>query len=324
VVVMRGRADQNRSNGDSIKLPVGLTERRRPDLFARMVIVGGAGEVGRLVARVMGPVVGELEVVDLRPEPRSGLPPCTYSTADVRDWVNSRHTLLRNADCLVLAVPEEIALEVLEPIAARMSGGALLVDTLSVKGAIVARLAALPRHLEKLSLNPMFAPSLGVRDQTILAIEVLPGARSSQLLQQFRASGARVRFCDADFHDASTATLQVLTHAALLSFGVALENCDQDLDALLSIAPPPFVALTALLARILSGNALTYLDIQASNARAGAMRARLVEGVRELDRAVDGGAPSFLDLHASLAGLLDPKTDDLERKAQHLLEGLQP
>ncbi|MGN6215475.1 MAG: prephenate dehydrogenase dimerization domain-containing protein [Solirubrobacterales bacterium] len=288
--------------------------------LARTVIVGGAGEVGRMVRRVIGPAVGWVEIVDLEARPWGRDPRCTCSRSDVMRWVEREGTLLRRADCVVLAVPEEVALRAVEPLAQRMPEDALLVDTLSVKGPIVSRLRRLPLRLEKLSLNPMFAPSLDLRDQAVLAVEVSAGPRARLFLELFRSAGGRVVPCGAEEHDRATAALQGLTHATLLGFGAALRELDGDAEQLLRIAPPPFVALLALLARVLSGNPMTYFDIQASNRCAGEARAALARANGELGRAVDGGPAAFAELLSSLAELLSAEAGQLERQAQRLLE----
>jgi prephenate dehydrogenase len=291
--------------------------------ISRAVIVGGAGEVGRMIGRVLGPSVEVLEVVDEASEPRrAGSSPWSYHRSDAYRWVLDEAGLVAAADCVVLAVPEDVALRLLSPLGARMRAGALLVDTLSVKERVVAGMESLPPSLEKLSLNPMFAPTLPMRDQPVLAVEVGPGPRSRQLLGLLRMVGADVRCCDASLHDRATAALQVLTHAAILGFGGALAELGEDLDQLLPIAPPPFLALAALLARVLTGSPETYFDIQAANGRALRTREALSRSERELDLAVAGGAEEFEALLSPMREMLGARAPELALQAQRVLEAV--
>src|SRR5690242_18993333 len=114
----------------------------------------------------------------------------------------------------------------------------------------------------------MFAPALGFPGRPVLAVELAGGPRSRALLALVESWGARVLAVGADEHDALAAALQVLPHAALLALGGALERLGVELEALLPVAPPPFVALVALLARIASGAPETYWDVQDANPRA--------------------------------------------------------
>ncbi|HET7443208.1 MAG TPA: prephenate dehydrogenase/arogenate dehydrogenase family protein [Solirubrobacterales bacterium] len=294
--------------------------------LARIVIVGGAGEVGRLVGRIVDPDVAVLEVVDPRSGPARS-PRSVCARSDVMDWLERSDTLLCEADCVVLAVPEDVALRALHPLAEQLPAGALLVDTLSVKRSVVTELNDLPESLETLSLNPMFAPVLDLHGQPVLAVEVNPGARSQRLLELIRLAGCRVVQCEAEYHDRKTASLQALTHAAILSFGAALAKSGADPAELIEIAPPPFVAIAALLARILAGRSTTYYDIQASNEHAQLARDLFADAGHSLQSAIDAGPAGFSAFLLELAEVLGPEAAELERQAQQMLEaqrGAQP
>lgn len=290
--------------------------------ISRIAIVGGAGEVGRLIGRVLAPAAARVEVVDVRAKPNAEPPEGSYVRADVMRWLDQGESLLGEADCVVLALPEEVALRALAPLAERMPHGALLVDTLSVKREVVAAMRRLPAHLERLSLNPMFGPALDLRGQSVLAVEVSPGMRSDHFLDLFRGAGCRVVGCEAEEHDRMTAALQALTHATVLSFGAALAEHGEDLVGLMRVAPPPFVAMTALLARILAGRATTYYGIQASNDHAQRARDLLASAGEGLESAVGAGPAGFSEFLCGLDELLGSKAGPLEGAAQQMLEAL--
>jgi prephenate dehydrogenase len=220
---------------------------------------------------------------------------------------------LAAADVVVLAVPEAVALQAVGAVAGALRPGALLVDTLSVKGRIVDALRLHAGHLEALSLNPMFAPSLGMAGRPIAAVVVRGGSRTTQLLDLLDDRGARLVEVTAAQHDRLAAATQALTHATVLAFGLALADLGVDVAELRALAPPPHVALLSLLARVASGEAHTYWDIQASNPEAGRARAALAASAVEFADLV--GRRGESDLGDAFAQLRDLLGADLDRYA---------
>jgi prephenate dehydrogenase len=193
------------------------------------------------------------------------------------------------ADIVVLAVPERVALAAVPALAQELRPGALLVDTLSVKAGIVAALGAHGAHLEAVSLNPLFAPALGLDGRAVAAVVVRDGPRARALLDAVGRGGGRVAEVGADEHDRVAAVTQALTHAAVLAFGLALDELDVAVEDLGAVATPPHLTLLALLARIASGQPETYWDVQAGNPHARRARTALAAGLATLADAADHG-----------------------------------
>jgi prephenate dehydrogenase len=295
------------------------------DDLARCVLVGGNGAVGRLFAGALAPVAQELAVVDAAAEPHPDVRALgAYHALDATQPSPTLDAALAGADCIVLALPETAALDALPHLLAAMPTDALLVDTLSVKTPFAQAALAARAPVELLSLNPMFAPSLGFAGRAVLAVELAPGPRSRALLALLRASTRVVTVPDAAAHDRATAALQVATHASVLSFGLALTQLEGDLDTLLSIAPPPFLALLALLARIASAQPETYADIQRANPFAAEARNALADALAELDEAAaETDAQRIEQLVVRAGALLDPHRDALAAQAAALLAQIE-
>jgi prephenate dehydrogenase len=249
----------------------------------RCVVAGGAGAVGEAMADLLRGAGADVVVVDVRP----ALAGAAYVHGDIGAMDPRVAAEIRRAGIVVLAVPEPVALAALEPLARQLRPGSLLVDTLSVKTAIVAALTAHGAHLEAVSLNPMFAPALGFRGRAVAAVVVHDGPRVRALLDAVGRRGARVAEVGADEHDRIAAVTQALTHAAVLAFGLALGELDIAVDELSVLATPPHVTLLALLARISSGAPATYWDVQAGNPHAAGARAALAAGVATLAGAAE-------------------------------------
>jgi prephenate dehydrogenase len=282
----------------------------------RIAIVGGDGAVGRLLAGVLRDAGREVVVVD----------PAATPPLDARRPSPALTAALATADCVVLAVPEAVALDALPHVLAAMRPGALLADTLSVKTRFLAAALAADAPVELLSLNPMFAPDLGLEGRAVLAVEAAPGPRSAALLALLRERATVVAVADAAGHDRLTAALQVATHASVIGFGMALVELDADLDTLLAVAPPPFLALLALLARIVSGNPETYADIQLANPYAREARVALADSAGYLVDAVavGGGAAHLELLLRRLAEVLGDARGPLAEQAAALLSQVRP
>jgi prephenate dehydrogenase len=199
-------------------------------------------------------------------------------------------TEIRHADIVVLAVPEHVALAAVPALAPQLRPGGILVDTLSVKTGIVAALAAHGAHLEAVSLNPLFAPALGFDGRAVAAVVVRDGPRARALLDAVGRRGGRVVEVGADEHDRVAAVTQALTHAAVLAFGLALDELGVAVEDLGAVATPPHLTLLALLARIASGQPETYWDVQAGNPHARRARAALAAGLATLADAADHGS----------------------------------
>lgn len=283
----------------------------------RFAIVGGGGAVGGLLGGVLADAGHDVVVVD-----RGGEPPLDATRPSPQ-----LTAALARADCVVLAVPEAVALAALPHVLAALRPGALLADTLSVKTPFLAAAVeqAAGRELELLSLNPMFAPDLGFEGRAVLAVEVAGGPRSDALLAPLRERATVVTVADAAAHDRTCAALQVAAHASLLGLGLGLARMDVELDALLAAAPPPFVALLALLARIAGGAPATYADIQRANPFAGEARAALAAGLAQLDGAARGDDPAAVEaLLAQLAALLGDAREPLAEQAAAMLAQVRP
>jgi prephenate dehydrogenase len=196
---------------------------------------------------------------------------------------------MRLADIVVLALPEHVALAAMPAVARQLRPGTLVADTLSVKTGIVAALAAHAAHLEAVSLNPMFAPGLGFDGRAVAAVVVHDGPRARALLDAIGRRGGRVAEVGADQHDRVAAVTQALTHAAVLAFGLALDELDVAVEDVGVLATPPHLTQLALLARIASGEPETYWDVQAGNPHARRARTALAAGLATLAGAADHG-----------------------------------
>ena len=277
--------------------------------IGRVVVAGGSGAVGSLFAEQLQESGNEVVIVDrATPGPTHRVTP--FVRGDISDPGAEVADVVRTAHAVLLSVPEPVALVAIGRLLGTLRPDALIADTASVKSAVVPALhatATIAGGVEALSLNPMFAPSLGFAGHPVASVVVRDGRRGRALCDLIEQWGARVVTVTADQHDRLAAAAQALTHTAVLAFGAALAELDVDIADLDRIAPPPHTALLSLLARIASGAPEVYWDVQAANPYAPAARRALSRGVSQLEGVVSDGDPAaFVDLLDRLCGVLGP------------------
>ncbi|MBK8161616.1 MAG: prephenate dehydrogenase [Gammaproteobacteria bacterium] len=270
------------------------------------VVLGGNGALGSLFcAKFAGGGIATTSI-DVAPAPSSRLRNVACIVSDVRTLSEEAKRVLSGADWVVAALPEGVLLETWQAIVSLMKQGALFADTLSVKLPLATAMAGrMPRTIEQLSINPMFAPSLDFVNQSVAVVEASRGVHADRFLRLMQQWGATLHMLSAEQHDRCAAALQTATHAAILAFGLAMRRLDYDVEAMLPVMTPPHRALLSLLARILSASPEVYWDIQTHNTFAADARQSLAEGLRELTAAIEGGDQDrFRRLLADLQAML--------------------
>ncbi|OBC02942.1 hypothetical protein A5784_15490 [Mycobacterium sp. 852013-50091_SCH5140682] len=293
--------------------------------MGRVVVAGGSGAVGSLFAERLHDSGSDVVIVDRAvPAPTQNVG--RFVRGDISDPGAEVADVVRTADVVLLSVPEPVALVAIGRLVGTLRPDALIVDTLSVKSTVVPALhevAMIAGETEALSLNPMFAPSLGFAGHPVASVVVRDGRRGRALVDLIEQWGARVVTVSADEHDRLAAAAQALTHAAVIGFGAALAELDVDIADLDRIAPPPHTALLSLLARIASGAPEVYWDVQAANPYAPAARRALSRGVAQLSDLVDDGdTAAFGDLLDRLCGVLGPLRGAYRERSAHALRAI--
>ena len=277
--------------------------------IGRVVVAGGSGAVGTLFAEQLQKAGNDVVIVD-RTTPGPAHRVTHFVRGDISDPGAEVAAVVRTADAVLLSVPEPVALAAIGRLVGTVRPDALIVDTSSVKSTVVPALhaaATIAGDVEALSLNPMFAPSLGFAGHPVASVVVRDGRRGRALHDLIEDWGARVVTVTADQHDRVAAAAQALTHAAVIAFGAALTELNVDIADLDRLGPPPHTALLSLLARIASGAPEVYWDVQSANPYAPAARRALSRGVSQLEGVVDGDdSAAFGDLFDRLSAVLGP------------------
>lgn len=270
----------------------------------------------------------DLVVVDRREPATSRSGTATYLEGDIARPSQEVLRCVGPCDLLILAIPEPAAIVALDAVLPAMKPGSLVVDTLSVKGRYAQALASQPPRataIELLGVNPMFAPDLGFAGRSVVAVPYRPGPRAEAFLEFVAAQGSDVVRMSAEAHDQACAALQVVTHASILAFGMALAAGGYDVAVAERIMPPPHRTMLALLARIVAADPEVYRDIQAANPAAARARADLVDAHRRLERIVACDDPEpFARLIGELRELFREARTDYAGLCARLFEIVPP
>lgn len=279
-------------------------------MTARATILGAAGAMGSLFSRRLQQDGCEVAGFDLRaPADQSSF--ASFVAGDVLNLSDASRAMVTNADCVVICLPEPQAMEWVKRYASLLAAKMLVVDTMSVKTPITQLVQSLSLASEYLSINPMFAPSLGFEGQKVVAVPLRDGPGGAAFCESMRRWGSTIVSMDADRHDRACAMMQVATHIMLLALGEAVRGSGLKVDELVSIAPPPHLVCMGLIARILKAAPETYWDIQRYNPRAEEARRQLMSALESFDSTVNADDPvkfaaALKSLRESFGSSLDP------------------
>ena len=162
--------------------------------LGRVVVAGGAGAVGSLFAESLQDSGNDVVIVD-RDIPGPAHRVTRFVRGDISDPGAEVADVVRTADVVLLSVPESVALAAIGRLVGTLRPDALIVDTLSVKTTVVPALRAaalIAGEAEALSLNPMFAPSLGFAGHPVASVVVRDGRRG-RVTRERGSSPSRVR-----------------------------------------------------------------------------------------------------------------------------------
>jgi len=241
----------------------------------KFLIIGGAGCVGHFMARLLADA-GHAPIIIDQVATATDI---DQRVMDALALPEQAPELLQAATTLIIALPEEAALQVLERYAGAMPSLRVLVNTCSVQTPFQLRASRLFCGVPSLGLNPMFSPTLECRGRPLVLCE---RGRSEAGEWFERLLGERdmlVTRLTPDEHDRTLAVCQALPHAAILAFAVALQHSECDPALIAALAPPPMKTLLSLAARILHNQPATYWDIQKHNRNAARQREQLASGL---------------------------------------------
>ncbi len=270
----------------------GLQARRladQPSASPRAVlIVGGAGEMGRLLGRALRERGHAVDVLE-------------------RDDGRDRAAAAAAADVVLIAVSMEVAVDVARELAPHVRPDALICDVNSLKEPICAVYAEHARG-EALGLHPMFGGTVGsLRRQKVVACPVKPGPLGDWLLAELGALGLEVVHATPSEHDRMMAVVQVLLHFRTIVSGEAFRRAGVPVADSLRFTSPIYRLELSVVARLFAQDPDLYAAILLDNPAGIEMRRHFVEASAAVDDLIargdrDGFRRLFEDVHSWFGG----------------------
>jgi 4-amino-4-deoxyprephenate dehydrogenase len=289
----------------------------------RAVVAGSAGAMGRLLVDHLLAEKVRLTGIDQKPHAPNNQ--FTSLQSDITGASAEVKSAIAGADCVLLCLPEEVAIASVPVLRQTMAAGALLVETLSVKLPFAHHAATFGEQIEVLGINPMFAPDLGFAGQKVAVVKTRSGPRTEWFLKMMSRWGAETSLVTAEEHDRIAADVQGLTHAAILAFGLALSKLQYTPESAARMLTPPHRTLLSLLARIVLGEPQVYWDVQKSNVMSEDARRALAASVEEIKAIIESGdRERFIAVFQEIGRMLQPDLAALGSNAAELFRAQMP
>lgn len=224
-----------------------------------VLIVGGAGEMGRWYARFLADAGWEVTIHDVSPD--------AAMVAREGGWARADDlSVAGRCDAVLVSVPIDRVADAVAGVAPRMRRGSLLCDITSVK---VAPMEAMARHapagVDVIGSHPLFGPTMpAARGQTVILTPL--GGRSETWMPRLRdlyaSAGVKVEVLSPEEHDRLMAVVQGLTHFVYIALGGTLRALGFDVSRSRRFTSPIYDIFLDLVGRILAQNPELYALIQ--------------------------------------------------------------
>ena len=269
-----------------------------------VLIVGGAGEMGRLFQRAFTERGHRVDVLE---------------KGDGRD----RAEAVAAADVVLIAVSMAVAEQVAAELLPLVRPDALLCDINSLKQGICEVYAG-GGSCETLGLHPMFGGSVGsLRRQKVVACPVRPGPLSTWLLAELGALGLEVIESTPADHDRMMAVVQVLLHFRTVVSGEAFRRAGVAVADSLRFTSPIYRLEMSVVARLFAQDAQLYASILLGNPAAAEMRGHFLDAAQEVsDLLAAGDREGFQRLFDGVHDWFGPFSEEAMRMSDAIIDGL--
>lgn len=233
----------SREQQSALRAEVPLDEAART-----VAVIGGEGQIGRVVARLFGDLGHRVIVSDVA----TTLRPAEAAAV---------------ADVTVVSVPIDVTVDVIREIGPHVREDALLMDVTSIKGAPVQAMLEASRG-SVVGTHPMFGPGVhSLQGQRVVVCRGRGDAWADWVVHSLTARGLVVTETTPERHDRAMSLVQVLTHYQTQVFGVTMARQGMPLEETLSFTSPAYLLELYVAARHFAQDAALYGPIEMLNPR---------------------------------------------------------
>ena len=244
----------------------------------RVLVIGGAGKMGRWFARFLSSQGFAVEIAD----PAGPVENFPHHP----DW----RAVTLDHDIIVVAAPLRISGEILVELATRPPSG-LVFDIGSLKSPLRRGLLALRAAGARVtSVHPMFGPDTELLSgRHVLFIELGVPEATREARELFASTMAVTTQMDLESHDRLVAYVLGLSHALNIAFFTALGNSGETAPMLATLSSTTFDAQLAVASRVACENPHLYFEIQSLNDYGTESLSALLYAVERLRSVVRAG-----------------------------------
>jgi chorismate mutase/prephenate dehydrogenase len=244
----------------------------------RVLVIGGAGKMGRWFARFLTSQGFAVEIAD----PAGPVPGYVHHP----DW----RALALDHDVVVVAAPLRISADILQELAARPPRG-LIFDIGSLKSPLRAGLLALRAAGARVtSVHPMFGPDTELLSgRHVLFVDLGVAEATREARELFAPTMAVTAELDLESHDRFIAYVLGLSHALNIAFFTALAESGEAAPHLAKLSSTTFDAQLAVAGRVALDNPHLYFEIQSLNDYGTESLSALLYAVERLRSVVRAG-----------------------------------
>jgi len=247
----------------------------------RVLIIGGAGKMGRWLSHFMASQGYAVEIAD-----PSG---ATDDYPHIADWKTSA----LDHDIIVVAAPLRISNQIMHELAERKPAS-LVFDVGSLKSPLRSGLGALrDAGVKVTSIHPMFGPDTEMLSgRHVIFVDVGNAEANDEARELFRSTMATQVDMDLESHDRLIAYVLGLSHALNLAFVTALAESGEAAPKLAKLSSTTFDAQLDIAGNVAGENPHLYFEIQSLNDYGTESLSALLYSVERLRSVVRAGDES--------------------------------
>lgn len=276
-----------------------------PEVESRTVaVIGGRGEMGRLMAELFADLGHAVMIADLdtrlTPQEAAGL-----------------------ADVVIISVPIDRTVEVIHQLGPKVREEALLMDVTSIKTTPVEAMLAASRA-SVVGTHPLFSPSVhSLQGQRVVLTRGRGDEWFDWVMRMFHARGLNNVETTPDKHDRVMSVVQVLTHFATEVMGLTFAKIGVSLEETLQFTSPIYFMELLMTARHFAQSPDLYASIQMSNAATAEVTAAFIEAAKNIEQLVaDGDHEAFKAMFTEVRSFFGPFTDQALEQSSFLIDRL--
>jgi len=271
---------------------------------AKILIVGGAGQMGRFFASLFQKSGYEVRILT------------------DRDWDDAK-SLCADIDLCIISVPIEKTESVIKQIAPFIGQKTILTDLTSIKAKPLQKMLDC-HHGPVTGLHPLFGPTSASLDKQIII--VTPGRDMNHcqwLLDQFTLWGAVIVQSNAKEHDEIMKIVQALRHFATFCFGQFLFEKHTRIERTLEFSSPIYRLELGMVGRLFAQDSSLYSEIIFATKERRNLLKNYIESMNtHLEMLENNDKPLFIKKFNAIAKWFGPFGEQAMRESTFLIDKL--